>query len=313
MPAPSQITTGQNNKEVVINENFIAASWGCSFGANFETTSGLTFGIYGGVLNVDGTQVIVANDTLSMAASTTNFVSISRAGVFAVNSTAFLVGNIPLWEVVTDSSGITSRGDRRRFMTRPLGARLSKAITTADVTLVAAEIFAEHIVTTGALTNNRALIVPAVVNEYTVQNTCTGAFTMTVRTPSGSGIVVPQGRRVRLLCDGTNVVLAENYQPFQDIAYAAAITPDIGAGRTIHVGVLTGNITINAPTGVIKGERVAFTFIQDGTGGRTITWNAVFKKAADGAGTANQVGTIEFICYDGTNFIQSGGALTFFT
>jgi hypothetical protein len=42
------------------------------------------------------------------------------------------------------------------------------------------------------------------------------------------------------------------------------------------------------------------------TGGRTITWNAAFKKAADGAGTANQKGATSFV-YDGTNWVQVGG------
>lgn len=42
--------------------------------------------------------------------------------------------------------------------------------------------------------------------------------------------------------------------------------------------------------------------------GRAITWNAAFKKAADGAGTASQRGATRFI-YDGTNWLQTGGAL----
>lgn len=96
----------------------------------------------------------------------------------------------------------------------------------------------------------------------------------------------------------------------QDVAYAGTITPKAGLGRTIRVGTLTGNTTIAAPLYPLKGQRLTFVFTQDGTGGRTITWNAVFKKAADGAGTANKKGATTFE-YDGTNWMQVSGALTF--
>lgn len=312
MPNPIQITTGQNQKEVIINENFIAGGVAVAFSPKYDTTSGLTLGLYGGQLFVDGVRIGVSNTTIGLSASATNYVSVSRAGVFNSNTTAFLAGNVPLWEVVTDSTGITSRNDRRPFQGRPFLSQLSKAVTTADVTLTAYEVTAEYLVTTGTLTNNRNLIVPAVRDEWVVNNTCAGAFTLTIKTPSGSGIVLPKNRRVHVMCDGTNVVLARDPE-YQDIAYAATIAPDLSLGRLIIVGALTGNITIDPPTNIVKGEIVTFTFVQDGTGGRTITWNAVFKKAADGAGTANQVGAIQFVSYDGTNLIQVGGALTFFS
>lgn len=313
MPALTSITTGQNNKEAQVNENFLACSVGACFGVRAENTTGLNLGLWGGILVVDGALLNVANPSpLAMTSSTTNYVSISRTGAFNVNTSAFLVGNIPLWEIVTDGSGITARKDRRAFAQRQFPSRLSKAVTSADVTLTAHEIWAEMIITTGTLTGNRSLIVPAQIGEWLIHNTCTGAFTLTVKTPSGTGVVIPQQRRVRVMCDGTNVVVSETYTHFQDIAYAASITPDLSLGTTIIVGALTGNITINAPTNRVKGERITFIFTQDGTGGHTITWNAVFKKAADGAGTANQVGSTQFVSYDGTNLVQIGGALTFF-
>lgn len=95
-------------------------------------------------------------------------------------------------------------------------------------------------------------------------------------------------------------------------AYAANYVPTIvGASTHIQVGVLTGNITIAAPTGSFAvGSRLSFGFTQDGTGGRTITWNAVFAFTANGAGTANQKAATEFV-YDGSRWVQYGGALAF--
>jgi hypothetical protein len=61
---------------------------------------------------------------------------------------------------------------------------------------------------TGALSGNIAVIVPPTVQQYWVDNSTTNAYTLTVRTSSGSGYVVPQNSRAILYCDGTNVVNA---------------------------------------------------------------------------------------------------------
>lgn len=123
-----------------------------------------------------------------------------------------------------------------------------------------------------------------------------------------------QGKRALLYGDGTNVVHALTDPTgvptgaAQSIAYAASITPDAALGERLIVGTLTGNLTISAPSNPRTGGMLVFAFTQDATGGRTITWNAAFKKAADGAGTANQKGATSFV-YDGTNWVQVGGGL----
>lgn len=71
---------------------------------------------------------------------------------------------------------------------------------------------------------------------------------------------------------------------------------------------MTGNLTINAPTNPRTGAMLVFGFTQDATGGRTITWNAVFKNVTDGTGAPNQKGATSFV-YDGANWVQVGGAL----
>lgn len=94
--------------------------------------------------------------------------------------------------------------------------------------------------------------------------------------------------------------------------YAATITPVIaGANTTVVPGILTGNIAIGAPTGNIQvGSLLGFSFTQDATGGRTITWNAVFSFTANGAGAGNQKGATNFV-WDGSRWVQFGGALAF--
>jgi hypothetical protein len=62
---------------------------------------------------------------------------------------------------------------------------------------------------TGILTGNRNIIVPNTVQQYWVANDTTGPYTLTVKTASGTGVVIAQGSRTILYCDGTNVVAAD--------------------------------------------------------------------------------------------------------
>ena len=61
---------------------------------------------------------------------------------------------------------------------------------------------------TGTLSGNIEVIVPPTVQQYWVDNSTSGAFSMTVKTAAGSGYAVPQNSRAILYCDGTNVVNA---------------------------------------------------------------------------------------------------------
>lgn len=62
---------------------------------------------------------------------------------------------------------------------------------------------------TGLLTGNREIVVPATVQQYWVTNDTTGAYTLTVKTSSGSGYTVDQGQSAILYSNGTNVVPAD--------------------------------------------------------------------------------------------------------
>jgi hypothetical protein len=80
---------------------------------------------------------------------------------------------------------------------------------TGDYTLSGIELNRISYRLTGVLTGNRNVIVPATVQQYWVNNQTSGAFTATVKTAAGLGIVVPQGTALVLYCDGTDVVAAE--------------------------------------------------------------------------------------------------------
>lgn len=58
---------------------------------------------------------------------------------------------------------------------------------------------------TGALTGNRTIEVDATPWNWIVRNNTTGAFSLTLKVTGQTGVVVPQGRRAVVLCDGTDV------------------------------------------------------------------------------------------------------------
>lgn len=76
----------------------------------------------------------------------------------------------------------------------------------SDVTLTPYEASNDIIECTGALTADINLIVSDNTKILAIYNNTTGAYTLTVKTSAGTGIVVAQGMRAMLYCDGTNVV-----------------------------------------------------------------------------------------------------------
>ena len=85
----------------------------------------------------------------------------------------------------------------------------------------------------GVLTGNRSVIVPATVQQYWINNTTTGSFTLTVKTASGTGVIVPQGGAAILYCDGTNVISAQTLNVALPVPIASG-----GTGATTAGGAL---------------------------------------------------------------------------
>lgn len=77
------------------------------------------------------------------------------------------------------------------------------AMASANVTLTPVQYGKPVIVITGTLTANLNLIFPTLVNEWTVINNTTGAFTITCKTAAGTGVVV--NTAALIVGDGTNI------------------------------------------------------------------------------------------------------------
>lgn len=134
----------------------------------------------------------------------------------------------------------------------PLSAYGTTALTAqtgGTVTVYPMQAAREFITVAGTLTSNLILQVPTWVKRWTVTNNTSGSYTVTVKTATGSGIVVPQnGSPTALFGDGTNVT-----QPAQNIAAGTSSTHAIqfgqATGRLLNIRYLTGSGTYTPTSG----------------------------------------------------------------
>lgn len=69
-----------------------------------------------------------------------------------------------------------------------------------------------YIELTGALTANRTVEVPANKKLYYFYNNTTGGYSVTVKVSGQTGIVIPNGMKYEMVCNGTDVYAAANNQ-----------------------------------------------------------------------------------------------------
>lgn len=204
------LVQNQASAEITANNLFDAGSVGMLFGRNQSTSSGLTWGFLGGNILVDGAFVQVANGTLALTASLTNYIEATRAGVVSRNTVGFTAGQIPLYEAVVGAATVISYTDRRSWMQIPqVCGKLVKAVSGAtNATLTALESRCQILEFTGALTAQINVVLPLPTQQWTVFNNTTGGFGIQFIGATGTGTVVAATKRAIIYSDGTNVVRA---------------------------------------------------------------------------------------------------------
>ena len=99
------------------------------------------------------------------------------------------------------------------------------------------------------------------------------------------------------------VVLTED-----TLSFDATQDWDVRASPVAKV-TLTANVTFDAPTNPTTGQYISIVCIQDGTGSRTIAWNAVFEFKDDTAPTATTTaskGDMFTFRYNGSKWLEVG-------
>ena len=106
-------------------------------------------------------------------------------------------------------------------------------------------------------------------------------------------------------------VVGTGYSPAITLTDGATLNWDTSLGQVAQV-TLGGNRTFAAPTNLVNGGFYSLLIIQDGTGSRTISWNAVFDFAGGTAPTlSTAAGSKDLITWrsDGTNMLEVGRSL----
>ena len=106
-------------------------------------------------------------------------------------------------------------------------------------------------------------------------------------------------------------VVGTGYSPTITLTDGATLNWDTSLGQVAQV-TLGGNRTFAAPTNLVNGGFYSLLIIQDGTGSRTISWNAVFDFTGGTAPTlSTAAGSKDLITWrsDGTNMLEVGRSL----
>lgn len=150
-------------------------------------------------------------------------------------------------------------------------------MSSGSVVMSSLQAAKDRIIISGTLTANVNLIFPAWIKSWVVHNNCTGNFTITCRTASGSGVVVIPGLVSRLFCDGVNIS-DETYNPNNDM-----------------VGAIIGFTMNSAPTGWLSA---------DGSAVSRITYARLFARIGTIFGAGN--GTTTFNLPDARGVVLRG-------
>lgn len=171
--------------------------------ASIEVTPSLTVFIEQGTTQTDTLWQLVTDGAIVLGTTVLSFQNITF-GFAPLASPAFT--GTPT--VPTAASGTnTTQAASTAFVRTAVAGLLSKSVAGGvTVNLTAAEAGNAVLSLSGALTANIAVTVPAISGWWIVENKTTGAYTLTVKTPAGTGVVVVQGKKKMVWCDGVNVL-----------------------------------------------------------------------------------------------------------
>ena len=198
------IVNGQLSQDLTANAFFDSVSPAATYGRRASTSSGTTWGYYGGPVRIAGAMTTIANGTVTLSASLTNYVEAHPdTGAVSKNTTAFTPGYLPLYEVVVGSAAPTSWTDKRQSYV--LNDTLALALTDANTTLTQAQAAPALLTFTGTLTNTRDIVVPLVGRRQWAVYNGTGQSLRFIGA-SGTGITVATLKHAIVRSDGTNIV-----------------------------------------------------------------------------------------------------------
>ena len=121
-------------------------------------------------------------------------------------------------------------------------ASVTVSTTGGSTTLTAVQYGYSTIILTGALTSAATIIMPNIGN-WLVFNRTSGAYSTTIKTASGTGIVATQGFSNEIVADGTNIVVGGN--DYLASGFLPVSSPQISGIATFSNGPIVSSLTAN--------------------------------------------------------------------
>lgn len=193
------------------------------------------------------------------------------------------------------------------------GVFAQTGLTGGTVTPALSDAAKSRITLAGTLTSNSIIVLPNWLKDWTVVNNTTGAFTVTVKTAAGTGVVIPQNNAPTLITgNGTDIAqVAPNIAPGNSPTQAARINQlnSVYGSRGLRAGNNPGSPTsqfdVSADIVVLRNPTDGTLATRTATG--TLTNNiAVAGPAANGR---DQSGVFPASNYVHFYFIWNGTTL----
>ena len=236
-------------------------------------------------------DIIPAQTNLANAYASLTFVNLANFAANPINSV-----------------GVNANGARLSYdiYGSPKSLSLTSAGVTTDTTVSAAGTITGGNLATGGTASVTGTITGG---NLATGGTASATGNITGGNISTGGLITATGNITGGNLTGVSGSVATGIINYKDyvatITYAATITPDIALGSIQQV-TLTGNVTMNAFGGTPQaGQSMVIKFIQDATGGRTLSSTM---KWAGGAKTLSPGGNavdIASVFYDGTTYWAS--------
>lgn len=106
---------------------------------------------------------------------------------------------------------------------------------------------------TGVLTSNIGVVIPSVSKGYEIRNATSGAFTITLKANGGTGLVIPQGGTIGVICDSASVYQSSSRLLTLDVQSSTSLGSNLTVAGALNVtGAVStaGALTVTGATNI---------------------------------------------------------------
>lgn len=179
-----------------------------------------------------------------------------------------------------------------------LGDQTSIGTTGGNTNLTNEQELVAIIETTGTLVSNATITFSGRGGFWVISNLTTGSFTVTCLVSGETGVVIPQGTRRVVYCDGTDIRLVEETSITAEETVASAATADV-LGTSSDFVAISGTATITSlGTGATRRRFVR------ATGAFTLTHNATSLIMPDGQNRTVSAGDTFIVVADASSNVR---------